>query len=119
MKYLFPFITLIMVFPCSKQEKVLYEELTPAEFSSKIDKCPVAYLPLGTLEWQGPHLPLGSDAIQSQEFFERLAIKFGGIVLPKLFVDPDGFDTIIDRKEYYGMDCAKMFIKDSHAKYSS
>lgn len=42
-------------------EKVLYEELCPAEFQERLQACPVAYLPLGTLEWHGPHLPLGAD----------------------------------------------------------
>ena len=44
-------------------EKVLYEELCPAEFQDRLQACPVAYLPLGTLEWPGPHLPLGADGI--------------------------------------------------------
>ena len=36
-------------------EKVLYEELFPDEFAERIKKMPVAFLPLGTLEWHGPH----------------------------------------------------------------
>ena len=46
-------------------EKVLYEELFPDEFAERIKKMPVAFLPLGTLEWHGPHMPLGADGIQS------------------------------------------------------
>ena len=69
--------------------KVLYAELTPQEFRERLAQAPVAYLPLGTLEWHGEHLPLGSDGLQSQGFFERLARKVGGIVLPMLFLGPD------------------------------
>ena len=94
---------------CTKPEKVLYQELTPAEFTLRIEKCPVAYLPLGTLEWHGEHLPLGSDGLQSQGFFEKLAVEAGGIVLPMLFVGPDGYDTVLNGREYYGMDCGKLF----------
>lgn len=47
---------------------------------------PVAYLPLGTLEWHGPHMPLGADGIQSKELFVRVAEKVGGVVLPILFM---------------------------------
>ena len=72
-------------------EKVLYAELTPQEFRERIKKCPIAYLPLGTLEWHGEHLPLGADGIQSQGFFVRLAEKVGGIVLPMLFMGPDRY----------------------------
>jgi creatinine amidohydrolase len=108
MKYtLYSFILLSLV-SCNSRGKVLYEELTPSEFSTRLADCPVAYLPLGTLEWHSFHLPLGSDAIQSWEFFKRLAAEAGGIVLPPLFIGPD-FDTVINEHEYYGMDCGKMF----------
>lgn len=86
-----------------KTEKVLYAELTPQEFRERIKKCPIAYLPLGTLEWHGEHLPLGADGIQSQGFFEKLAKKAGGIVLPMLFMGPDGA-TETENGVLYGMD---------------
>jgi creatinine amidohydrolase len=108
MKYtLYGFILLVLV-SCNSRKKVLYEELTPAEFSERLADCPVAYLPLGTLEWHSLHLPLGSDAIQSREFFKQLAAETGGIVLPPLFIGPD-FDTVINEHEFYGMDCGKKF----------
>jgi creatinine amidohydrolase len=109
MKYLHYLFVLIFFASCSNREKVLYEELTPEEFSLRLADCPVAYLPLGTLEWHSYHLPLGSDGIQSEEFFKRLAAEVGGIVLPKLFIGPDGFDTLINGNEYYGMDCGRLF----------
>ena len=56
-------------------KKVLYEELLPEEYVQKIKEMPVAYLPLGTLEWHGPHMPLGADGIQSKELFVRVAEK--------------------------------------------
>jgi len=84
-------------------EKVLYEELTPQEFRARIAACPIAYLPLGTLEWHGEHLPLGADGIQSRGFFIELAKKTGGIVLPMLFMGPDGC-TEGENGALYGMD---------------
>lgn len=109
MKYLFYSFVFMAFAACSTHEKVLYEELTPLEFSSRLADCPVAYLPLGTMEWHSNHLPLGSDGLQSEEFFKRLAVEVGGIVLPKLFIGPDGYDTLINGNEYYGMDCGKVF----------
>jgi creatinine amidohydrolase len=109
MKYGLIVIALAILTSCNKPEKVLYQELTPAEFSTRLEKCPVAYLPLGTLEWHSNHLPLGSDGLQSEEFFKQLATEAGGIVLPMLFIGPDGYDTLINGKEYYGMDCGKVF----------
>ena len=70
-------------------EKVLYQELRPREFAERIAKTPIAYLPLGTLEWHGLHLPLGSDGLQSQGLFCEMARRVGGIVLPMLFLGPD------------------------------
>ena len=84
-------------------KKVLYEELLPEECVQRIQEMPVAYLPLGTLEWHGPHMPLGADGIQSKELFVRVAEKVGGVVLPMLFMGPDR--VFNDQgKSFYGMD---------------
>lgn len=84
-------------------EKVHYAELTPGEFRTRLKDAPIAYLPLGTLEWHGEHLPLGADGLQSSGFFEILARKVGGIVLPMLFLGPDRVREEGDRA-LYGMD---------------
>ena len=84
-------------------EKVLYAELTPQEFRERIAAAPIAYLPLGTLEWHGEHLPIGSDGLQSYGFFIHLAREVGGIVLPMLFLGPDRMRKV-DGRELYGMD---------------
>ncbi|MBM7581865.1 creatinine amidohydrolase/Fe(II)-dependent formamide hydrolase-like protein [Caldicoprobacter guelmensis] len=84
-------------------KKVLYEELLPLEFIERVNAFPVAYLPLGILEWHGLHLPLGADGLQSKGVFEKIASEIGGIVLPMLFLGPD----IVVNKDgvcYYGMD---------------
>jgi len=104
----------ITMISCDRPVKVLYQELTPDEFLTRQIECPVAYLPLGTLEWHGEHLPLGSDGLQSAGFFKILAEEAGGIVMPMLFIGPDGYDTIINGKEYYGMDCASLFSEQGN-----
>ena len=84
-------------------EKILYEELTPNEFEARLSQAPIAYLPLGTLEWHGLHLPLGADGLQSRGLFCELARRVGGIVLPMLFVAPD-LTREVDGTTYIGMD---------------
>lgn len=84
-------------------EKVLYQELRPREFAERIAKTPIAYLPLGTLEWHGLHLPLGSDGLQSQGLFCEMARRVGGSVLPMLFLGPDKTKDV-DGTTYFGMD---------------
>ncbi len=84
-------------------DRILYEELTPADFLLRLNQAPIAYLPLGTLEWHGLHLPLGADGLQSKALFCDMARRVGGIVMPMLFLAPDR--TIeYDGKTYIGMD---------------
>jgi len=85
------------------EDRVCYAELTPQAFRKRLAEAPIAYLPLGTLEWHGEHLPLGADGLQSQGFFVALAREAGGIVLPMLFLAPDmKFD--LENGHFYGMD---------------
>ena len=87
--------------------KVKYAELRPEEFRTRLKQKPVAYLPLGTLEWHGEHLPLGADAIQSEALMIHCAQQFGGIVLPPLFLGPDRRMDLEDGSYLVGMDYAK------------
>lgn len=96
-------------------DKYLYAELTPQEFRERIAAAPIAYLPLGTLEWHGEHLPLGSDGLQSQGFFCRLAEEVGGVLLPMLFLGPDRTEEV-DGRTLYGMDLCK---NDQEQKYET
>ena len=88
----------------TREEKVHYTELLPHEFQQRLQVKPVAYLPLGTLEWHGPHLPLGSDSIQSEGLMVACARQLGGIVLPPLYLGPDQAITAEDGQTFYGMD---------------
>ena len=61
-----------------KNTEVRYSELRPAEFRTRLAERPLAYLPLGTLEWHGEHLPLGADSIQSEGLMIECARRLGG-----------------------------------------
>lgn len=102
--------------PSIQVSHILYEELTPTELRQRISEAPIAFLPLGTIEWHGEHLPLGSDGMQSREFFKELATETGGIVFPMLFLGPDGKQELEDGSELYGMDRGN-FIKDTEQAY--
>jgi len=110
-KYIVCLILLCSLLSCSspeheavqKEELVEYAKLTPTDFRERIAKAPIAYLPLGTIEWHGEHLPLGSDGLQAFEFMKLLAKEAGGVVLPMLFLGPDTL-LIKDEKELYGCD---------------
>jgi creatinine amidohydrolase len=62
-----------------------YAEMRPRELVQRRRACPVAYLPLGILEWHGRHNPLGLDGIKAEKVLSQLAEKLGGVVMPPLY----------------------------------
>ena len=40
-----------------------FEYLLPWQIRKRVADRPVAYIPLGTYEWHGEHLPLGLDSL--------------------------------------------------------
>jgi creatinine amidohydrolase len=87
--------------------KVRYDELLPHEFRKRLAERPIAYLPLGTLEWHGEHLPLGSDAMQSEGLMLECARRFGGIVMPPIYLGPDRAKPAEAGQMLIGMDYAE------------
>lgn len=73
------------------KRKVRYELMTPDEIIVAREACPVAFVPVGPLEWHGPHLPLGTDGIHAHHVAIRVAEILGGVVLPPLYA---GTETI-------------------------
>jgi creatinine amidohydrolase len=62
--------------------KIKYDEMLPDEFEDAIQQFPVAYVPVGSLEWHGRHLALGTDSLKAYGILIRTAEKYGGIVVP-------------------------------------
>jgi creatinine amidohydrolase len=60
--------------------------LRPDEVAAERAHCPLIYLPIGPLEWHGPHLPLGTDPLQAENTALVLAEKLGGVVHPTLYL---------------------------------
>ena len=82
--------------------------LRPGQLLARIDTFPVAFLPLGTLEWHGRHNPIGCDAIKAEAVCAGVAERIGGVVMPALFF---AVDTPRDagRGLGYGMDAVAGF----------
>jgi len=89
-------------------DKVRYEELLPHEFEERLAHRPVGYLPIGTLEWHGVQNALGADFLQARGVFERAAQRFGGIVLPPIWLGPDRLSGMDDGRDLIGMDTAEV-----------
>ena len=74
-----------------KYEPVCYELLRPAQVKALREKCPIAYVPFGSLEWHGLHLPLGTDSLKAHAICCEAALKHGGVVLPPVYQGLLGF----------------------------
>ncbi len=80
--------------PCSVQMQCM----RPSELERAAIAFPAVYVPFGLIEWHGPHLPLGTDAIKAHAIAVKAAEKHGGVVYPPLYFH-SGF-------EEYGALCA-------------
>ena len=86
-----------------QQAKYKWEEMTPGELTAVVATSPVAYVPLGLLEWHGNHLPLGTDFLKITGICLEVARRTGGVVLPPTFYGRPGFGsftgTLVFREE--------------------
>jgi creatinine amidohydrolase len=68
-----------------ESSEVQYERLRPAQIVAQRRACPVAYLPLGGVEWHGEHNPVGLDTLKMHALLIRCAAEIGGLVFPPLY----------------------------------
>jgi creatinine amidohydrolase len=65
--------------------EVRYARLRPSAAVARRQAMPLAWLPLGVLEWHGPHNPLGLDALKAEAILCHAARRVGGLVMPTLY----------------------------------
>jgi creatinine amidohydrolase len=63
-----------------------FEELIPEEIISETSQSGICYLPIGSMEWHGPHMGMGVDTLHAYEISLRTSKKTGGVVFPPLFI---------------------------------
>lgn len=84
--------------PIPKEVRIQY--LRPGELLNILEQFPVAYQPVGTVEWHGRQNPLGCDTLKAESLCIEAAKKTGGAVMPPLF-----FATDSVRDLGHGMGC--------------
>ena len=67
-------------------KKILYEQLVPQELICEKKEKAIIYLPIGPLEWHGPHLGMGVDPINAYGVSKLAALQTGGVVLPPVYM---------------------------------
>jgi creatinine amidohydrolase len=63
-----------------------YERLHSAEIEELVRAAPIAWVPIGTLEHHGPHLPFGVDGFEAHGLLLEAAARAGGVVLPQTYL---------------------------------
>ena len=63
-----------------------YEFVRPARMRRVLEETPIVFLPVGCVEYHGPHLPLGVDMLTADSMCHRTAAITGGVVLPPLWL---------------------------------
>lgn len=66
--------------------EVRLERLRPAGIDAAMAVAPIAWVPLGALEFHAPHLPNGTDGFTGHALVARAAAHAGGVVLPWSYV---------------------------------
>ena len=61
---------------------VEFELMRPPQIVEARRRCPVVYVPFGPIEWHGPHMPMGTDAMAAHRVAVETAKRVGGVVLP-------------------------------------
>ncbi len=64
------------------RDEVRLERLRPAELRAALERAPIAWIPLGAVEFHAEHLPYGTDGFTGRALLERAARRTGGVVLP-------------------------------------
>jgi creatinine amidohydrolase len=71
--------------------EIRYEWLRPDELVAERGRCPLVFLPVAPLEYHGPHLPLGVDAINATRVARETCRSLGkGVVYPTVHAGTDG-----------------------------
>lgn len=68
-----------------KEKEVRIERMRPDQLKRACENKPVAYFPLGALEFHGRHLPVGLDGLKAHDLACRAARRIGGVVVPPLY----------------------------------
>jgi creatinine amidohydrolase len=66
--------------------EIRMELLRPGQLNAERERCSLVFLPVGPLEYHGPHLPVGTDAINATQCALEACRRLGkGVVHPTLY----------------------------------
>ena len=78
------------------EHEVRYHMLRPAQIRERRNACPIAYLPIGTIEWHGLHNAVGADTLQAEGLATLCARKGGGLMFPPLYYGESRSESLME-----------------------
>ncbi len=90
------------------------ERLRPDQFRRLRQEMPLAYLPLGILEWHGPQNPMGLDGVKAHAVCRRVAEQVGGIVFPTMYYGPPPASNYVEVDGFRPEFTAAYGLPDDH-----
>lgn len=66
--------------------KIRFELCTPAELKKEMEENGLVFLPVGSMEWHGPHMGMGMDTCNAYAASLETAKITGGIVFPPFYI---------------------------------
>jgi creatinine amidohydrolase len=77
-------------------QETRYHFCRPEQARARREACPVIYIPIGTIEWHGPHNPLGADTLQAEGLALQCARQGGGLVFPPLYYGESRSESLME-----------------------
>jgi creatinine amidohydrolase len=66
--------------------EIRFERLRPAQINAEMAHCPLVFVPIGPLEYHGPHMPVGTDPLVATRCALEACGRLGkGVVFPTIF----------------------------------
>src|SRR5437667_12882223 len=82
-----------------------FEDTVGFEVADVVSRCRLAILPLGSLEFHGPHNPLGSDSIIISGIAERVAARTAGLLFPTIRFTQCPAHTVQQQRTWTRCEC--------------
>jgi len=96
-------------------EEVRFDRMVPAQIRARREACNLAYLPVGSLEWHGPHMPFGTDYLTVTHLAEEAARRYGGVAFPPIYHGDVRFYLQECRAEWRKSYAAEMGVPTEYA----
>jgi creatinine amidohydrolase len=103
------------------EPEVRYHMMRPDQIVKRRKECPVAYIPIGNLEWHGVHNPVGADTLQAEALGVLCAQIGGGLCFPPLYYGESRVESLMEANAADRGEIARMmdlppanFLPDRH-----